>query len=520
MKFARVIYHLARADFLERVRRYGFLLMLGLVLFLGYQAGIGNLNLALGQYRGEFNSAWVGAMMALIGAMFIGWFGFFLVKGSVARDRETGVGQIIATTPLTRPLYLLGKWLSNFTVLMTMVTVLALAGIAVQFWKGENAQIDLIAFLEPFILIVLPLMALVAAIAVLFETISFLQGGFGNLVYFIAFVMLLPLFIENKSLRNYLAFEPVGIKLMATEMGKEVIKFYPDYNGTFTLGTNGAGRGGSFLWTGVNWTPSLIFGRMTLFVSAILLTLFASLFFDRFDPSASKPRQTKNTIPRPNLEPVLSPRASPIVQLTPINAAANRFSFFTVLTAEFKLLIKGQPWWWYVIAGGILIACLANPSATVRRIVLPIAWVWPLLMWSAMGNRELHNNVQQMTFSSASPLLRQLPAQWLAGLIVTLLISLGAVVRFTIDGDTVGLLALLSGMIFIPSLALASGVWSGSSKLFEILYIAIWYLGPLNNVPALDYIGSHGNGRPGFFILISLALIAFAVIGRAKQIRH
>jgi ABC-type transport system involved in multi-copper enzyme maturation permease subunit len=126
MKFARIIYHLARADFLERVRRYGFLVMLGLVLFLGYQAGIGNLNLALGQYRGEFNSAWVGAMMALIGAMFIGWFGFFLVKGSIARDRETGVGQIIATTPLTRPLYLLGKWLSNFAVLMTMVMVLAL----------------------------------------------------------------------------------------------------------------------------------------------------------------------------------------------------------------------------------------------------------------------------------------------------------------------------------------------------------------------------------------------------------
>ena len=180
-------------------------------------------------------------MMALIGAMFIGWFGFFLVKGSVARDRETGVGQIIATTPLTRPLYLLGKWLSNFAALMTMVTVLALAGIAVQFWKGENAQIDLIVFLEPFVLIVLPLMAFVAAIAVLFETIRFLQGGFGNVVYFIAFVMLIALFVENESLKPFVAFEPVGINLMATEMGKEVIKFYPDYNGTFTLGTNGAG---------------------------------------------------------------------------------------------------------------------------------------------------------------------------------------------------------------------------------------------------------------------------------------
>ncbi|MBU0669173.1 MAG: TonB-dependent receptor plug domain-containing protein, partial [Alphaproteobacteria bacterium] len=51
------------------------------------------LNQISGQYRGEFNSAWVGAMMSLNATFFIGWFGFFLVKGSVARDRETGVGQ-------------------------------------------------------------------------------------------------------------------------------------------------------------------------------------------------------------------------------------------------------------------------------------------------------------------------------------------------------------------------------------------------------------------------------------------
>ena len=203
MKSARIIYQLARADFLERVRRYSFLVMLGMVVFLGYQTAIGNLSLELGQYRGEFNSAWVGAMMSLIGTFFIGWFGFYLVKGSVARDRETGVGQIMATTPLTRPLYLLGKWLSNFAVLMSMVGVLALAGIAIQLLQGENTQIQLLEFLDPFTFIVMPLMALVAAMAVLFESISFLQGGFGNIVYFFAFIMFLPLFMENGTLQKH-----------------------------------------------------------------------------------------------------------------------------------------------------------------------------------------------------------------------------------------------------------------------------------------------------------------------------
>ena len=76
----RSLYHIARADFLERVRRYSFLVMLGLVVFLGYQAAVGNINVQVGNYRGEYNSAWVGSMMAIIASFFLGLFGFYLVK--------------------------------------------------------------------------------------------------------------------------------------------------------------------------------------------------------------------------------------------------------------------------------------------------------------------------------------------------------------------------------------------------------------------------------------------------------
>jgi hypothetical protein len=530
MKSMRIIYHLARADFLERVRRYSFLILLALTFFLVYQTAIGNLSLSLGQYRGVFNSAWVGAMMSLIANFFIGWFGFYIVKGSITRDRETGVGQIMAATPLTRPLYLFGKWLSNFAVLAVMFTVVALASIAiVQFWKGESNHLNLIVLLEPFFFLVWPLIALVAALAVVFETISFLRGGFGNVVYFIAFAMLIPLFLQNENLNKHPAFEPIGIILMSQEMGKAAEAVYPDYDGGFTLGDSGSSQGGTFIWTGVHWTPDVIFARFAIFTLAILLIFFAALFFDRFDPSRSKPWQINAKRAAPDSasvpfnqtqgKPASTSQALSNLNLTPLNKAANRFSFLTLFLAELKLLLKGQRWWWYVVMGGIIIACLINPSATVRESVLPIAWVWPILIWSTIGNREVHNNVQQMTFSSASPLLRQLPAQWLAGFIVTLLVSIGAIIRFTIDGSMVSLLALLSGAIFIPSLALASGVWSGTKKLFEILYMVIWYIGPINNLPSLDYIGSHGNGQPEFFIPFSIALIVFAFIGRTRQIR-
>ena len=217
MNRARIIYHLARADFLERVRRYSFLVMLGAVVFLGYQAAVGNIGVQLGDYRGEFNSAWVGSMMAIIASFFLGWFGFYLVKGSLARDRETGVGQIMATTPLSRPLYTLGKWLSNFAVLISMVAILAIIGIAIQLFANESNQFDFFTLVAPFIYIALPMLALTAALAVLFETIGFLQGGFGNMLYFFLFGLIISFSVTSGKANP--ALDPLGFHLLNESMG-------------------------------------------------------------------------------------------------------------------------------------------------------------------------------------------------------------------------------------------------------------------------------------------------------------
>ena len=487
MRSARVIYHLARADFLERVRRYSFLVMLGLVILLGYQTAIGNVRLQLGQYRGEFNSAWIAGMMSIIITFFLGWFGFYLVKGSVARDRETGVGQIMATTPMSRPAYMLGKWISNFAVLMAMVVILMIIGLIIQLINGESTQLNLWTYLSPFIFIVLPLMAMVAALAVFFEVIPFLSGGFGNIVYFFAFVMIIPFAMESKVILINPALEPLGMALLKGDMSQEVLQVFPDYDGSFMLGGLDTPITGTFTWTGIDWTAPVVATRFGYIGLAILVTLVGSLFFDRFDPSRRKPRRKKGAASVETPEPVSVSEPVPAIQLTPLNRDANRFRFATVLLAELKLMLKGQYWWWYAGAAGLIIASIANPGETTRQYLLPAAWIWPILLLSPIGNREARFNMQQIAFSSASPLWRQLPAQWLSGFILVLLMGSGAAMKFMLSGESVGMLAFLSGALFIPSLALALGVWSGSSKPFEIVYVSLWYLGPLNKVPGLDF---------------------------------
>jgi hypothetical protein len=516
----RIIYHLARADFLERVRRYSFLVMLGLVALLGYQTAIGNLRLQLGQYRGEFNSAWIGGMMSIITTFFLGWFGFYLVKGSVARDRETGVGQIMATTPMSRPFYMLGKWISNFAVLMAMVVILVIFGLVIQLLRGESTGLDLSAYLSPFVFIVTPLMGMVAAVAVLFESVPLLAGGFGNVVYFFAFVMMIPFTMESGMIKTNPALEPLGMALLKEDMAHEVLQVFPDYDNSFMLGGLETPITGTFTWHGIDWTPALMITRVGFIFLAIVVALLGALLFDRFDPSRDKPLRIKSSVSTLNLEPAPAHQPLPTVHLTPLHRAANRFRFISVLVAELKLLLKGQRWWWYIAAMGLMVACLVSPAETTRQFILPYAWVWPVLIWSSMGSRELRHNVQQFAFSSASPLWRQLPAQWISGFLVTLIAGSGAALRFIIDGESGGLIAFFSAALFIPSLALALGVWIKSSKPFEILYITLWYLGPLNKTPGLDFIGANSSGYPEFYIPLSIALVVSAFLGRARQLRN
>ena len=304
-------------------------------------------------------------------------------------------------------------------------------------------------------------------------------------------------------------------------MGAAAKAAFPDYDRGFMLGSSDAPILGIFHWTGVDWTAEIILKRFVFFGIGIAVALLASVFFDRFDPSRQKPHsvRVKNYAALSRPEAIPAPKAlSQPVHLSPLTVSSNGFSFVRVLRSELKLLLKGQRWWWYTGAAGLFIASLVNTVVNVRTSVLPITWLWPVLIWSRMGSREIRHNAHQMVFSSAAPLMRQLPAQWLAGFIITVLTGSGAALKLISAGDGVGLLAWFSAALFIPSFALALGVWSNSHKLFEVLHVSIWYLA-MQKVYALDYFGANSNGNIGFFIPLSLALTIFALAGRARQLQ-
>jgi hypothetical protein len=520
----RILYQLARADFLERVRRYSFLFTMAISLYLGYAAATGQLVMRVNESRGVFNSAWIGGLMALVSTTFLTLAGFYVVKNTIERDRSTRVGEILASTPMSKAMYVMGKAISNFVVLTAMVVILPISGIIMQFWHGEDSHVELWKLLAPFLLIALPAMAVVAAIAVLFETIPWLRGGFGNIVYFFVWTAALTLPVVGAEKGGIQFFDWSGLSVIWSSL-RAAAKGPADHNG-FSLSfesSTAVKTASTFQWNGVEWTSSLVFARLFWVAAAIAIAFLAALLFDRFDPSKERWRRAAAPEGDEAVESVAAQMPAHTASLTPLAARTGHFRFGAILVAELRLMLKGRKWWWYTVAAGLIVACAATPDASARGILLACAWLWPVLMWSSMGVREVRDQTSQLLFSAPHPIARQLPAVWLAGVVLALLTGSGFGARVLLGADWRGLLAWLIGALFIPTLALALGVWSGSSKLFEIVYLLLWYIGPMHATLKLDFMasapGTAATYVPLFYFALTLAIAAVAVLGRKRQLQ-
>ena len=528
MNAPRVLYHMVRADFLERVRRYSFLVTLAAALYLAYAVAAEKVWMVVGQgYRGVYNSAWIGALMTVCCSTFLSLAGFYIVKNSVQRDTDSRVGQILAATPMRKDFYTFAKTLSNFAVLACMVAILMLAALAMQWIRAEAHSFSLWKLWSPFIFLALPAMLLTASVAVLFETLPVLRGGVGNVVYFFLWTAAIALGATGVD-------DPSGLQLLYRSTRTALHALNPggpeNFNFSLTIGGERAVR--TFPWNGIDWTWNVLLVRLLWVSAAAGLALLASVFFHRFDPARSwrKPRtQAANNVLDFSSEDravsVPAPVSMTAAHLTPLvrtslpNSANSRFP--QLVMSELRLMLKGQRWWWYAGAAGLLVGQLVSPERDVRAGFLLAAWIWPVLLWSQMGCREARHATSALLFSSARSLSRQLPALWTAGGLVALLTGSGVGTRLLLGADWHGLAAWFAGALFIPSLALALGIWSGSSKAFEAIYTVWWYIGPAHQIPGLDFMGTTPtSSSPGVYALATCALLASAYWRRRQSLGY
>ncbi len=528
-----------KSTLLEQIRSYRYLIILLLTLISTYffipAPDAIYATLVIDGFRGYYNSAWIGSVGILYTSAFLSLFGFYISKNSITYDKETNVTEIIASTSMKKWQYTLGKVLSNFCILLSMLFVAFFGLIIMQLVRGEEMHLRIWDILAPILFIGVPVLLFTAAIAMLFETIPGLDKAFGNIIY--PFLWM-GLFLMSAFIANFI--DPFGLKIIINSILSQSPIPPLDGSHAISVGELLTEPLPSFTYTGINWTGSIILKRMIWIFVGLGIAFLSSLFFNRFNPERKKIRiklkerkkQKEKDEKRVKVQKNQFEFDSKSIDertfssenlLNVLSSQKYRMRFFYSIRMQLKLYLKQIPLWWKLLILGVNIACIFSPLWITRQYLLPVAWILPITLWSKLGIIEKQKNTSELIFSTPYPIRKNFLNTWLIGLTISLCSGIGGGIKFLITQEWANVIFWIVGCIFIPSFALFLSTLTGSGKAFEFLYTLLWYIGPMNQVAYLDYIGVLGLPLESkiwiIYLTISLTMIVLAYIGRLIQFR-
>ena len=507
------IWLLISADFKQRTRQQSFvvtlLAMSTLTLLFFPSPDAHYQTLVINGYRGIYNSAWLGICLAMLNVLFLPIICFYLVKNALELDRRSMTSELIAATPISKQTFLFAKWFSSVLILLSIVLVMLLSSLVIQLYYGENYQIDLWALAWPQLIFVLPILLVIAAIAIMFESIKWLKGGLGNIAYFFLWVGFIVQSMESVS----------GIGALLDQIEAEIAALFPSQQGSTNIGvsiSNETNEINTFAWQGLEPTIMHLREALPLLFICFSCLVLAFIFFDRFSTN-SIPENKRTSW----LNMTIKSRFGGLLDIIFVSLTKH-FAFTRLLRLELKLIIKGQSVYWFIGLLVLNIVQLFISQKLLLSLILPISWLCCVLVISQLGQVEKQSNTLELiTYSKQSSILQSF-ACYSAAWILLASASIGSVVRFAGSAEWLFLTQLIIAISFTISLAYFCGAFTGTKRTFEVLYPALWYIGPIQAALYVDFFGVNSEaswqaGVPYYFVAISIGLLILAI--RAKSTR-
>ncbi len=460
---------------------------------------------------GVYDSTYVGAVISMLSSLFMTLIGFYLVAGSIRRDRERHVLEIVAATPVSRFTFLVGKWLAH-TLYLTAVAATSLVAGLILFLRFGEGPLDLQQFLMPWVLTVPGAMAFTAALAIVFDVTPLLRSRAGWVVWFFTWIfvfMFIPADLSGRSGPNQIphptSFDPGGgiafeemIESMAGEEGlKDLsigIMIIDEPVTRARLGTIGFDQAfnTSQIWTFV-W-------------SALLLVSSALLF--RFKPSRS-PRRAQRRSDAP-----AAVHDAPPAESGWVPGGVRQPSFAGAVVAEARLtwLAAGLLKWPFLLASVLSIVLPSSGAQVMGAIALIL--LAPII--AEVAAREQIAGTGSIVLSSPS-VPRSVVVWKLAALSLFVAASLAPLlIRAFIRSPQHGMVLLL-GSVGTVMLATGLGALTGGGKFFTGVYVVAWYMA-LQQEAAIDFTGwfvpDPSIGAAAVWFLAGLATVVPATLLR------
>jgi hypothetical protein len=511
-----------KADYLQRTRSNIFLITLMVSIYVAYiflpEASATYSTVRIGNYIGFSNSAWIGHVSAIMASTFIWFIGFYIINNGIRRDVESGVGQIIATTSISNFKYLLAKTMSNFMILLTITAVIILTALGVLIARGSEYHFNLLQFLLPYLLATIPSIFFLSVLAVFFEIVFGKRTNLLNVSFFFLFSTVI-LHIDKFSSPQMQWTDVLGVEYLLHQMSGIVNGGLSKVHQGICLGFNIGGRKVTqyFLFEGSDFSLNYLASRFFWIVMAFVLLWISSKMFHRFDTKTFRllPWKSQN-ISEDN--PAVLNEETILASLPKANIA---FNIYPLVKAEFMMMLRKGPRWFWLINLGLFIAMFFTPLPKALQVLLPIIWFLQINRWADIATKEKFYGTSSFIYGSFKPLTRLLTAQIMAGTLLAIVFALPVILRYMLAGELSHLTGIILGALVLVAFAVGIGILSGGKRLFEILFFTVTY-GVIQYIPQLDYFGGQHNNIKYFIIqiLMTMVLLATAFLIRSHEIKN
>lgn len=515
---------IVRADFLIRFRRVSTVVVFLALCFIPYllipdpRTGTALVPskafMQIDGRRALLNSATIGMGTALIGSVFIGLIGFYVISNAIRRDVLSRCGAVIASTRVRSIEYLVGKTLGNVVFLVTFVSGFMLASMAMVIVRGE-APLEPLVFIGQYLLLVPPAIVTVSVIAVVFESIPWLSGRLGDVLYFFLwmglFVPVAALSEKSSSpAPNFVAyFDVSGLGYMVAQM-KNVLHTTAVAIGSSTLKDPSLAP---TVFNGLGLPANWILPRISSTFTPTAFTLIALAFFHRFDPARTGrivSRAGEGILRR--VQRWIKPVTRPVVAAVMGRPRAGHVTLVGSARRDAALTLGAFPFAALALIGFSLVGLAMRP-AEVGTGLMPILIAVIAVIIADVPCRE--RRAGTMNLVCASPLLASAFVRWkfLAALIVTALFVMIPAVKVAIAAPQ-RLVALVIGLVFIASASTMLGTVSSNPKTFIVLFLTFWYvvMNDEGRTPQLDFAGFFGTSTSTVIVAYALMAIAFYAV--------
>ncbi len=512
-RFQRIV-AVIKTDFLLRFRKASTAVIFLILCVAAYlwipDPSSGKALIQLNEQRALYNSSALAIGTSTIFTLMMGLFGYYLVSNSIKKDIQTRTGFILASTTLKNSEYLIGKFAGNVLFLTALSFGFLISSIIMQLIRGEG-PIEPFIFLAYYAVMIPPLIIFVSTIAIVFESIRFLSGKFGDVLYFAVWLTVLSVGAIGSEKKGY---PNAGSYVDSMGMGYLIEQ-------TRTIaGVSGLSIGSSpydktkppFVISGIVFKREWILPRLSSLLYPLPLLLISLVRFHRFNPDRIKAtsKRVRQGIPakiNALMKPIAALLTAPALKLTTVGGKP---SFIRSVISEVLLALQIYP------AGAVLIAfftiwfAILSPAGIQNK--LPLAFAAMVLVLSDLATREKSSGTLPVIFSA--PKLRQNFVLWkLSSAVLLALAFTWIAILKLLFIQPFSALAVIGGTLFAAAAATALGILTTNPKTFIVIFLFFLYLvmNDKGHTASFDFAGWFNQTTPSIVAIYAAISAGFFI---------